>query len=151
MAEVHDLNERRSLQEPMSADLRDHTMGELVKDLSEEVSLLVRQEVALAKLEMSEKARYAAVGAGFLGSGGLLAYLGLGALTAAAVLGLSEVFLPWLAALIVGGVYLVIALVLFLAGRASLRRAGSPVPEETVETIREDAEWIKQRSKSATK
>jgi hypothetical protein len=72
----------------------------------------------------------------------MVAYLGLGALTAAAILGLTEVFLPWLAALIVGGAYLLVALVLFLAGRARLKRAGPPVPEETVQTIREDAEWI---------
>jgi hypothetical protein len=145
MAEVRKLDERPY------ADLREQSLGELVKDLSEEASLLVRQEVALAKLEMSEKARVAARGSALMGGGGMLAYLGLGALTAAAILGLSEVFLPWLAALIVGGVYLVIALILFLTGRASLRKAGPPLPEETVETIREDAEWIRRRSRSASR
>jgi hypothetical protein len=145
MAEVHHLDEHRP------DDAREHTMGELMKELSEEATLLIRQEVALARIEMSEKARAAAVGSGLMGGGAMLAYLGLGALTAAAILGLSEVLLSWLAALVVGAAYLAVALVLFLTGRVSLRRAGSPVPEETVETIKEDAEWIKRRSKSATR
>lgn len=145
MAEVHRLDEYRR------EELREHHLSELVRELSEQTATLARQEVELAKIELAEKGRKAAVGAGLMTGGTSLSYLALGAFTAAAILGLAEIMQAWLAALIVGGIYLVIAGVLFGFGWFSLRRAAPPIPEETVETIREDAEWIRRRSKSAAR
>jgi hypothetical protein len=129
-------------------DPRDRPMGELVKELSEEASALVRQEVQLAKIELAEKGRAAALGGGLLSGSLLFGYLSLVLFSAAAVLALTLLVEPWLAAVIVGAFYLVLAGVLYFVGRSRLREAGSPVPRQTVETIREDAEWIRRRNRS---
>jgi hypothetical protein len=134
---------------PTNQDQR--SSGELVKDLSQQTSELVRQELALAKAEMTEKAKAAGVGIGLFGSAGLVAVLGLAALTAAAILGLAIVLDAWLAALIVGVVYLLVAGVQALIGRSQVQRATPPAPEQTVESVKEDVEWAKTRAKSARK
>lgn len=123
--------------------------GELVKDLSQQTSELVRQELALAKAEMSEKAKAAGLGIGIFGSAGLTAVLGLAALTAAAILGLATAIDPWLAAVIVGVIYLLAAGIQALVGRSQVQRATPPAPEQTVESVKEDVEWAKTRAKSA--
>ena len=123
--------------------------GELVKDLSEQTSELVRQELALAKAEMSEKAKAAGLGIGIFGSAGLTAVLGLAALTAAAILGLATAVDAWLAAVIVGVIYLLAAGIQALVGRSQVQRATPPAPEQTVESVKEDVEWAKTRAKSA--
>src|SRR3954465_14154587 len=97
--------------------LRQRPAGELVKDLSSQVSTLVRQELELAKLELTAKGKEAGRGAGMLGAGGILALLGGGAPTAAAILALDLVVAAWLAAVIVGVVWLAIAGVLALVGK----------------------------------
>src|SRR3954465_9127773 len=89
--------------------LRQRPAGELVKDLSTQVSTLVRQELELAKVELSAKGREAGIGAGMLGAGGVLALFGVGALTAAAILALDTIVAGWLAAVIVGVLWLAIA------------------------------------------
>jgi len=132
---------------PTNQDQR--SSGELVKDLSQQTSELVRQELALAKAEMTEKAKAAGVGIGLFGSAGLVAVLGLAALTAAAILGLAIVLDAWLAALIVGVIYLLVAGVQVLIGRSQVQRAPPPAPEQTVESVKEDVEWAKTRAKSA--
>ena len=132
-------------------DLRDASFGELFKQLSEETSTLIRQEMALARAELQEKGRTAGKGAGMFGGAGALGLLAAGALTAAIVLLLDKVMAAWLAALIVAVVYGAIAAVLALRGKEEIQRATPPVPEQTLETTKEDVEWAKTRARSATK
>jgi hypothetical protein len=132
------------------ADLRDRPVGELLKELSQETSTLVRQELALAKAEMREQGKQAGKGAGLFGGAGVVGFLALATLTAALVLGLSEVMAAWLAALIVGLVYAAIAGVLALTGKNTMQDATPPAPQ-TVETLKEDVEWAKTRKSSAAR
>ena len=127
------------------ADLRERRMGELVKDLSAQVSTLVRQEVDLAKAELAEKGKKAGVGAGMLGGAGVAALLTLGSLTAFLILALALVLPAWAAALIVTALWGAVAAVLALQGRNKMREMGKPVPEKTVETVKEDVQWLKDR------
>jgi hypothetical protein len=128
---------------------RDESLGEVARDLTRDLSLLVRQEVQLAKAEMAEKGRVAAPGVGMIGGATVVALLAGGALTAAAILALA-IFLPeWLAALIVGAVLAVVAYVLVQQGKERVAEAGAPVPEQTIETVKEDVEWARTRASSA--
>lgn len=135
--------------EHTSADLRDQSIGDLLKRLSQETATLVRQELELAKAEATEKGKEAGVGAGMLGGGGLMGVFALGSLTAAVILALDLAIAGWLAALIVAVVYAAIAGILALQGRNRLKDAGPPVPEQTIETVKEDARWAKTRARSA--
>jgi len=130
-------------------DPRERPTGELVKDLSTQVSTLVRQELELAKVELSAKGKQAGIGAGMMGAGGILALFGVGALTAAAILALDLLVAGWLAAVIVGVLWLAIAGILALAGKSRAKRAGPPVPEQTVETVKEDVRWTKDSVQAA--
>ena len=130
-------------------DLRDRPIGELVKQLAGQTSTLVRQEIDLAKAEMSQKANVAGKGAGLLGGAATVGLLAAGALTACVILALSEVVPDWLAALIVALVLGAVAAVLALQGRNRIRAATPPVPEQTVETVKEDVEWAKTQRPSA--
>ena len=130
-------------------DLNDRPIGELVKQLSQDTSTLIRQEMALARAEMTQKGRQAGKGAGLLGAGGVVGLLAAGALTAGLILLLAEVMEPWLAALIVAAVYGVIAAALALSGKEKVQEAGPPVPEQTVETVKEDVQWAKTQPRSA--
>jgi hypothetical protein len=124
-------------------------MGEVARDLTRDLSLLVRQEVELAKAEMSRKGRVAAPGLGMLGAAGVAGVTAAGALTACAILVLS-LFLPeWLAALLVGAALAAAAYVLALRGKERVEDAGRPIPEQTIETVKEDVEWAKTRATSA--
>jgi MFS family permease len=131
-------------------DVHELSVGELVQLLTTQVSTLARKEVELAKLELSRKGKAAGIGGGMFGAAGLVAVLGLGALTAALILGLATVIDEgWAAALIVGAVYLALAGVLALAGRARIRNASPLVPEEAAESVKEDVQWVKTRAQSA--
>jgi hypothetical protein len=130
-------------------ELRERPMGDLVKQLAGQTSTLVRQEIDLAKAEMSQKAGIAGKGAGLLGGAAAVGLLAAGALTACLILALSEVVPDWLAALIVALVMGAIAAVLAMQGRNRIRAATPPVPEQTVETVKEDVEWAKTRTSSA--
>jgi uncharacterized membrane protein YqjE len=121
--------------------------GELVKQMSEQVSTLVRDELRLAQLEMTRKGKQAGTGAGLMGGGGLIALYGVGCLIACAIIALSGAVSAWLAALIVGVVLLVIAAIVAQAGRSRLRQASPPLPEEAVESIKTDVEEIKERAR----
>ena len=132
-------------------DLRDASFGELFKRLSEETSTLIRQEMALARAELQEKGRTAGKGAGMFGGAGALGLLAAGVLTAAIVLLLDKVMAAWLAALIVAVVYGAVAAVLARRGKEEIERATPPVPEQTLETTKEDVEWAKTHARSATK
>ena len=134
-----------------STGLREQPLGEVARDLTRDLSLLVRQEVALAKAEMTQKGRVAAPGLGMIGAAGLAGLMAAGALTAFAILVLA-IFLPdWLAALIVGVVLAAAAYVLAKQGKERVEEAGAPVPEQTIETVKEDLEWAKTRAQSARK
>jgi uncharacterized membrane protein YqjE len=130
-------------------ELREQPVGELLKQLSQETSTLIRQEMALARAELSEKGKRAGMGAGMLGGAGVAGLLTLGTLTACIILVLSEFMDTWLAALIHTVVWAVIAGALALAGRNKVQEAGPPVPEQTVDTLKEDVEWAKTRKSSA--
>jgi hypothetical protein len=132
-------------------ELRDRPMGEVAGDLTRDLSLLVRQELDLAKAEMSEKGRTAAPGLGMIGAAGVVGLTAAGALTAFLILVLA-IFLPeWLAALIVGAVLAAAAYVLAQRGKRRVEAVGKPVPEQTIETVKEDVEWAKTRATSARK
>jgi hypothetical protein len=130
-------------------ELRERPLGEVAKDLTTDLSLLVRQEIELAKAEMTQKGRTAAPGIGMFGGAGVVGLCAAGALTAFLVLLLS-LFLPeWAAALIVGAVLAAVTYVLIRQGKERVAHAGKPVPEQTIETVKEDVEWAKTRASSA--
>lgn len=131
-------------QAPPSAE---RPTGELVKQLSEQVSALVREELKLAQLEMTRKGKQAGVGAGMLGGGGLIALYGLGCLIACVILAISEGLVAWLAALIVGVALLGAAGAAALVGKSRLQKATPPVPKETVGSVKTDVEVIKERAR----
>ena len=131
--------------------LEDRPLPELMKTLADQTTTLVRQEIDLAKAEFSEKGKKAGQGAGMFGGAGVIGFLALAALTAAAILGLATALPDWLAALIVGVVYAGVAGVLALQGKNKVQDAGPPVPEQTVETIKEDVEWAKTQKQSVSR
>jgi uncharacterized membrane protein YqjE len=132
-------------------ELRERPLGEVAKELTSDLSLLVRQEIELAKTEMAEKGRRAAPGLAMFGGAGIVAVCAAGALTAFLVLVVS-LFLPdWAAALAVGAVLAAVAYVLVRQGKERVADAGKPVPEQTIETVKEDVEWAKTRASSARK
>jgi hypothetical protein len=121
----------------------DASIAELVKQLSEQASRLARQEVELAKAEMTAKGKRAGQGAGMFGGAGLFGVYALGALTAAAILALATAVAGWLAALIVALIYGAIAGVLALRGKKKVAQATPPVPEQATESVKEDVRWAK--------
>ena len=130
------------------ADLRERSIGELFGKLSNETSTLIRQEMALARAELTEKGKEAGKGAGLFGGAGAVGLLGAGALTAGIILLLDLAIAAWLAAIIVGLIYVAVAAVLGLKGRDRIQAATPPVPEQTVDTVKEDVEWAKTRAQS---
>ena len=131
--------------------LRDHSIAELVKDLATETSKLVRQEIDLAKAEMTDRGKRAGKGVGMLAAGATVALLAFGALTAGLIAALDLAMPTWLAALIVTVVYGAIAAVLVQIGRKQVQEAAPPVPEDTIESVKEDVQWAKTRTRSATR
>jgi hypothetical protein len=132
-------------------ELRDRGVGDLVKELSGQVSVLMHQEIELARTEATEKAKKAGVGVGILGGAGIAAFLMLGSLTAFLILALALVIPDWAAALCVTAVWAGVAGFLALRGRERVRQVGAPVPEKTVETMKEDVEWLKDPTRSGTR
>lgn len=129
------------------AAVQERSTGDLVKQVTEQVSLLMRDELKLAQLEMSGKARQAGKGMGMLGGGGLIALYGLACLIACAILALTHVLQPWLSALIVGAVLLAVAGVVSAVGRGHLRKAVPPTPKEAVESVKTDVEEVRERAR----
>jgi len=130
-------------------DLHQRPVGELMKELSDQTTTLVRKEIELAKAELSVKGKQAGIGAGMFGGAGLFGLLALGGLTATLILVLAIVLDAWLAALIVTVAYAAIAGVLALQGKNKLKDAGPPVPEQAVDSTKEDVAWVKTQAKSA--
>ena len=129
-------------------DLHDRSLGELLKQLSEQTTRLVHQELELAKAELQQKGKQAGMGASMFGGAGALGLAALGALTACFILALDAVMPAWLAALVVAVVYGIIAFVLVKQGQARMKRAGPPVPTQTIETVKEDVEWARTQMRS---
>ena len=128
-------------------ELRERPIGELVKDLSQQTSTLVRQEIQLARAELQEYGKVTGKGAGMLGGAAVAGLLALGALTAALIALLDKAMATWVAALIVMALWAIAALVLAKSGQKALKSATPPVPQ-TVETVKEDIEWAKNPTES---
>src|SRR5215210_7970421 len=126
----------------------DKPLGELVQDLSRQTSTLIRQEMRLAQVELTEKGRHASKAGGMFGGAGLVALYGVGALVAAAVLGLATVLEPWIAAAAIGAALLLVAGILALTGKKELQEAGPPKPEQALDSVQRDIETVKARAKS---
>ena len=127
------------------SQLQDRSVPDLVKQLTEQTKTLARQEIELAKAELTEKGKKAGLGAGMFGAAGLLGVVAFAVLTACLVLALATAIAPWLAALVVAVLYGTIAGGLALIGKKELQEATPPVPEQTVDTVKEDVRWTKQR------
>src|SRR5687768_17089935 len=122
----------------------DRSLGELFGELTRELTTLVRQEMKLATTEMSQKASTVGKNVAYLAVGGLVAYAGLLAIVAAAILALGNFIPLWLSALLAGLVVALIGYVLVQQGMTALKQADL-TPRQTVETLKEDAEWAKQQ------
>lgn len=131
--------------------LREQPMGELFKQLSNDLSTLVRQELRLAQAEMTEKGKHAGVGVGLFGGAGIVGLLALGALTAFLIAALATGMDVWLASLIVTVAYAAIAGALTLIGKGRVTEAVPAVPEQTVETVKEDGQWAKSQLPSGSR
>jgi Putative Actinobacterial Holin-X, holin superfamily III len=126
----------------------DKSLSDLVQDLSRQTSTLIRQEMRLAQAELTEKGRHASKGAGMFGGAGLIALYGVGALIAAAILGLATVLEPWIAAAAVGVGLLLIAGILALTGKKEIEEATPPKPELAIESVQRDVDTVKARARS---
>ncbi|WP_248960135.1 phage holin family protein [Sphaerisporangium perillae] len=129
---------------PVTKPYASLSTAELVKHLSEDVSRLVKDEIRLATLELTRKGRKAGLGAGLFGGAGVIALYGGGALVAALILLVAQVLTPWIAALIVGVVLLIVAAVLALVGKRQVARATPPLPEEAIRNIKADVDAVKE-------
>jgi hypothetical protein len=127
----------------------DQPVGELLRELSEQTTTLVRQELELAKLELTTKGKRAGLGAGMFGGAGVVAIYALGALTACFILALATAVTGWLAALIVAAVYGCVAAGLALSAKSKVKQAVPPIPEQATESVKEDVQWTKTRAKQA--
>jgi uncharacterized membrane protein YqjE len=128
-------------------ELSDRPVGDLVQQLSQQTAALVRQEIRLGQLELQEKGKRAGLGAGMFGGAGLVALYGVGALIAAAIMLTATAMEPWLAAVIVGVVLLAVAGVLALLGRKQVEQATPPKPEQTMESVQQDVQTVKERAR----
>ncbi|MDO9353300.1 MAG: phage holin family protein [Solirubrobacteraceae bacterium] len=135
--------------QPAQEDLRQAPAGELFKRLSEDTSQLVKLELQLAKAEMTDKGKQLGAGAGLLGAAALFGFFAFAAFTTLLIALLATGMKVWIAALIVMVVYAAIAAIAGLTGKGRIQQAGPPVPEQTIETVKEDVEWAKTRSTSA--
>jgi hypothetical protein len=134
-----------------SGELQDKPLPELLKQASEQTATLVRQEMELAKAEMTVKGKQLGIGVGAFGGAGLFGLFAFGALTACFILALDLVVAGWLAALIVAAVYGLIAGVAALLGKRKVQEGSPPVPERAIDSTKEDVEWTKSRAKQARK
>jgi uncharacterized membrane protein YqjE len=127
-------------------EVTDQSLSELVQQLSTQTATLVRKEIRLAQLEVQEKGKRAGIGARMFGGSGLVALYGLGALIAAAILGLATGVTPWLAALIVSVVLFAVAGVLALTGKQQVQQATPPAPEQAIESVQTDVQEVRERA-----
>lgn len=130
-------------------ELHQESFGELLTGLATDTSTLVKQEIALARVEMSAKAKKVAPGVGMLAAAGVAGLLTLMTLTALLIVALDAGVDLWLAVLIVLILWVIVAAALYSTGRAKLREATPLVPEQTIETVKEDVQWAKHPTQSA--
>jgi uncharacterized membrane protein YqjE len=129
----------------------DQSTAELVQRASEQVSRLVRDEIALAKAELAEKGKHAGLGIGLFGGGGVLALYGTGALIATLII-VFDLFLPlWLAALIVAVVLFAVAGIMALIGKKQVTKAVPPEPKAAIESVKLDVDEVKQAVKERSR
>jgi len=132
--------------EMQGANKAERSIGELLGDLANETTTLLRQELTLFKAEMSQKATTVGKNVAFLAAGGAVAYAGFLAIVAALVIGLGEAGLPWwLSALLVGLVVAGAGGALVWKGLQALKQADL-APRETIETLKEDTKWVRERA-----
>jgi uncharacterized membrane protein YqjE len=129
----------------------ERSVAELTKELLRDISELVRRELDLAKVELTEKVRTLGLGIGLAAAGAVLLLVTLGALTATAIIALATAMDTWLAALIVTIVVGVLGTIVLFLGVKVLRRGVPPVPDQTVESVKEDIAWVKTRAKSGSR
>jgi hypothetical protein len=120
----------------------------LLRELGDEIGMLVRQELALARAEMVEKSRPAMASAGMFGAGALFGLGAFAAMTACIIAALALVVPLWAGALVVAVLYGIVAGVLAITGKKTLQEAAPIVPQQAAESVKEDVEWAKTRAKS---
>jgi hypothetical protein len=125
----------------------DASTGQLIGQLTEQISRLVRDEARLAQAEVTQKAKRLGVGAGLFGGAGLFAFFGLAVLITAVVLALALVLPGWLAALIVAVVLFAVAGVLALVGKKDVEKGAPPVPTEAIASTKEDIATVKESAR----
>ena len=131
----------------MDSRTDERSIGQLFSDLSRQLSTLVRQEITLARTEMTNRATEAGRGAAMVGAGGALAYAGGLAIVAAIVLLVIQAGVePWLAALLVGVVVVIVGGALIASGRTAISRTDL-TPRRTIESLRDDTDWAKEQMK----
>jgi Putative Actinobacterial Holin-X, holin superfamily III len=128
------------------AHAQERSAGELVKELSELVPRLVRDELKLAQVEMTQKGKQMGIGAGAFAGSGLIALYAVGCLLACAIIAISGVIAAWLSALIVGGALLAVSGIAALIGKKRLTRATPPVPRQAIDSVQADVEEIKEKA-----
>jgi uncharacterized membrane protein YqjE len=129
-----------------SSNTNNQPIGELVQQLSEQTATLVRKELQLAQLELQEKGKRAGIGAGLFGGAGVIALYGLGALIAAAIIGLGTAVDPWLSALIVAVVLFAAAGIASLVGKKQVEQAVPPAPEQAIQSGKRSVDEVKGRA-----
>ena len=127
-------------------DKQDRSIGELFSELASETGLLIRQEITLAKVELSQKATSVGRNVGYLVLGGAVAYAALLALLAALIILLANYIPSWVAALVVAVLVGIVGAVLIMKALTDLKKT-DVAPRQTVETLKEDAQWAKQQMK----
>lgn len=125
----------------------DQQIGDLVRQLSEQTSSLVRKELQLAQLEMTEKGKRAATGAGLFGGAGMVALYGIGAVIAAVILLLATAVAAWLSALIVAAVLLAAGGIAALIGKKQVQQAVPPQPEQAIQSTKRDVDHVKGKAR----
>jgi uncharacterized membrane protein YqjE len=130
-----------------SADLREEPLKDIVKHVTDEATTLLRQEIKLAKAEMTEKAKEAGVGAGMFGGAGYTLHLASLGLMLCLIFALATAMPAWLAALVVTVVFVAVAGALALAGKKRIKKAGPPIPEATIESVKQTIETVKEEAK----
>ena len=132
---------------PRPAGADDASVGQLAAQLSEQMSRLVRDELALAQIETKRKAKALGLGVGMFGASGALAFFALGCLVAAGVLGLATAMSGWAAALIVAAALLVLAGAIALTGKKGVQHGAPPVPTEAIESTKADVAAVREAVK----
>jgi len=125
---------------------QERSTGDLVKAVTEQVSVLMRDELKLAQLEVTGKARQAGKGMGMMGGGALIALYGVACLIACVIIAISHSLQAWLSALIIGVALLVVAAIATAIGRKKMRQGSPPMPTEAVESVKTDVQEIRERA-----